>query len=460
MQKNIFTPLNTFKWNDSKKILHSSIDGKDFKLSYKINEKYDFSIKVDIIGDCTTYESKFTKNRLSSYIPENRLNQMDMWLEKKFRRGDISVIRFQTCLMLMMKIDSDFFPEPVIEEFMLQLKENSKNDCNSTEFKEKEKRKNQENKPVENDSIKIFLAEKKSMDYYKSKISGYQLNCIQHFNNNSFIQSSSFANHIIQDTQKIKKQYQLDIFENKVIDFLEEMNEYYKNAVFYENRCRAFIYIEQGNKLFDQAINSSEGIIMDLIYDSLDKYREALQIGILNSCNNISDIELEAICCAKIAIICFDILKKKEKSYELATHVVKLALSMHPKNVETTSWYRKINNIVIQKQKEIVEEEERKKEKIKKEHKEEYEKQHKLIKTKFNELSRIDFIKFIFKDFPPENEKYKAINVDEEFKSNQRKGYAKLSGFYHPDKYSDPLKKIIYEEIQKYINSVLDELKC
>ena len=173
--------------------------------------------------------------------------------------------------------------------------------------------------------------------------------------------------------------------------------------------------IEQGDELYEKGVFYSENIDMDLIYSSLDKYREAL--GIIQGKTNKTDIEFEAICLSKIVKILYKILKNKnnDEIYQMAMQSVNLALSLMPKNVNNEKWYIEVSDIVqeIRNIKESIEEKNEQEEldELKKQKPEIFEE----IEIQFKK-GKLDFVKFCLEKYPVNN--FSVNNVEEKFNQN------------------------------------------
>ena len=79
-------------------------------------------------------------------------------------------------------------------------------------------------------------------------------------------------------------------------------------------------------------------------------------------------------------------------------------------------------------------------------------------------LNDEDFINFLFSKFPPKHHSNpKKPEVQSQNFATLKRGYAKLSGYYHPDKVDTSVHgekhKVICEEIAKRVNSRYAQLK-
>ena len=201
---------------------------------------------------------------------------------------------------------------------------------------------------------------------------------------------------------------------------------------------------------------------MDLIYSSLDKYREAL--GIIQRKTNKTDIEFEAIWLSKIIKILYKILKNKnnDEIYQMAMQSVNLALSLMPKNVNNEKWYIEVSDIIqqIRNIKESIDQKNEQDElnELKKQKPEIFEE----IEIKFKK-GNLDFIKFCLEKYPINN--FSVNNVEEKFNQNPSNFLRKMIAKYHPDRLEKNTKEekekyLIINEIVKKFNNIYWEYGC
>jgi len=198
---------------------------------------------------------------------------------------------------------------------------------------------------------------------------------------------------------------------------------------------------------------------MDLIYDSLDRYREALMFTNCFKENANADIELEAICCSKLGKIFHKIMKDETKAHLYVKQSIELGLTMRPKNVATEKWYKEAAEILqlIRKSKEKEEN------KVITEEINKIKKDNELVFTKIDKESKkgyIEFMKFAIKTHPPQPESVLNVDVDKDA-IGIKKLLLKAVSMYHPDKFmsTDMLKKVTMEEICKHLTSFYEQFK-
>lgn len=242
------------------------------------------------------------------------------------------------------------------------------------------------------------------------------------------------------------------------------------SASFHLKNILAKEFVKKGDEYFEKSIISTEGLDMDYVFLSFSAYRDGIMVllkGDSDENRNVSDIESEAICIYKIALVYYKLLKNKKKAYEKAMEVINLGLSMFPKNVSNEYWYIEASEIVKEMRKESAQEEEKSKEELLEEVKKKY-------PGKFEELeeksrSKREFIRFIIKNYPfrgckdPESEAKKKVKEYDDDDTG-RSVIRGLCGLYHPDKYTENSneekeRKLFYEEISKILNNFFSDIK-
>jgi hypothetical protein len=275
--------------------------------------------------------------------------------------------------------------------------------------------------------------------------------CIKDTEAEKFNQALAFAYDCMEICGELKSN-------NNEYKFNEEINEIEDSVNFYIYRIKTFICINQGKKIMSKAFYEDETIDMELFYDILDKFREALNI------NNIlenKDIELEAICFSEIGCLLYTVLKNEERAGELLNHSINLGMSLHPKNVHNERWYRKAYKYL----------DEIRDNKIKREHEE-----NKKAREQFFEEIKPDvdkfkpyqdkgweeFVKYVLKTHPPTA--IGEFNIETELSKEDKRAnkiLVKVVAFYHPDKVlnTEQKKKLLFEEICKVLNSFYSNMK-
>lgn len=245
-------------------------------------------------------------------------------------------------------------------------------------------------------------------------------------------------------------------------DLIEDLGNLNEEAQSYLIKCEINSNLIYANKLFSEAIEEDESINMEIIYDSLDVYRIALQQTNFLNTKNKPDVELEAILCSKLGYIFFKIFKNYSKAKSFLNQAVSLGLSLYPKNISSERWYIKATT-ALQDIRLILQENEdseisKKKEKYLEELKDVLKKIddecEKVRKDKKEHFAK--FLKFLIINHSPTKKTF-DFNVEEEIKkSSEKKILLKLIKFYHPDSngLEEMKARVLIEEIAKRLNDI------
>ncbi|KAL5007138.1 hypothetical protein ScPMuIL_015944 [Solemya velum] len=202
-----------------------------------------------------------------------------------------------------------------------------------------------------------------------------------------------------------------------------------------------------GDGLLVHVLRDEENLNVDMVWEVIDWYKKSVL-----QTREVTEVEQEAISLARIGKVYGKILKMKEKSKEYLMRAVQLALSMHPRTFNNDEWYKECTQHLEQYQQEVIEEEESKAKKERDEILKELEKEMSLLKVHDNDLD-IDFLKFVYKEFPPKNKKHFLGEIPKVLEREERKKMLQKSVVhYHPDraKAEDGKKwKALTEEITK-----------
>jgi hypothetical protein len=279
----------------------------------------------------------------------------------------------------------------------------------------------------------------------------YFILCIKDTEAERFNQALGFAYDCMEICGELKSN-------NIEYKFNEEVEDIEDCVNFYIYRIKTFICINQGKKIMSKAFNEDETIDMELFYDILDKFREALNI------NNIlenKDIELEAICFSEIGCLLYTVLKNEERANELLNLSINLGMSLHPKNVHNERWYRKAYKFL----------EEIRQNKLKREHEENKKAREQFFDEIKPDVDKFkpyedkgweEFVKYVLKTHPPTA--IGEFNIETELSKEDKKAnkiLVKVIAFYHPDKVlnTEQKKKILFEEICKVLNNFYSTMK-
>ena len=238
---------------------------------------------------------------------------------------------------------------------------------------------------------------------------------------------------------------------------IEELDELYNDFMLQDVILDGLKQKRLADILYHKAINETEDLDLELIWDSIDLYREAIRKAVNK------DLEIEAEILSKIGTIYENVFKINEKSKEYYMACFSLAESLKPKIFTNKSWYIKCRSAIERFQNKVVKEEEEAKEaekqKILHKIKDDLEK----IKAKARSLSNFDFIQFVYADYPPPEKSKNYENIQKHLKdSNDKKAFQLAMCDYHPDKNMNDQRKemkFIYEDIAKYLGNKYQSMK-
>lgn len=207
-------------------------------------------------------------------------------------------------------------------------------------------------------------------------------------------------------------------------------------------------------KMLDQCINEHEILNMELIWDIIDRYRDAI------SKLKGKDIECEAELTSDLGYIYDKVIKNKDKAkdyYKLSWY---LADSLRPKVLTHFKWYKRCANAIERYQQELLEKErnsfEAQRQKIYEKIKNDIEK----LREKAKEGS-YKFLPFIYSNYPPKNPNHSFKN--DLNSKNLKRSIQTAICHYHPDK--NPKQEygnewyFIVDEITKILTNFYEKLK-
>lgn len=184
--------------------------------------------------------------------------------------------------------------------------------------------------------------------------------------------------------------------------------------------------IDQGDTLLKIAVDENEFIIMDLLYDVIDWYKNAVILA------REVEIEMEAIALSRLGYVYERVLRMKSKSREYYTRSLQLAMSLQPRNFYAESWYQTCTEALQRYQKDSVVDEIAKKEEARSQHMKDLAKELADLNQANIGSGVADFMRYVYKTHPPKGSTH---NLDEvELKKNTKKALLKAIQHYHPDK--------------------------
>ncbi|XP_041458958.1 uncharacterized protein LOC121410748 isoform X2 [Lytechinus variegatus] len=198
-----------------------------------------------------------------------------------------------------------------------------------------------------------------------------------------------------------------------------------------------------GDELLHEDLNEQETINTDAIWTVIDFYKQAAML-----CRD-KDLEQEAIAYSRLGRVYGKVLKASSRGKDYYKKAIQLALSMTPRTFHDVDWFKESTEFVNEFQRRLNkdEEEDKDKEAALKEMKEDVDKLSKMA----SEMCNVDFIKEIYKTWPP---RAPGAKLDENLAT--KKLLLKAISHYHPDKVDKEVhgNKWFYfsEEITKHLN--------
>lgn len=234
--------------------------------------------------------------------------------------------------------------------------------------------------------------------------------------------------------------------------------------VFYHTSSASSIQARvQGNQLLEVALQEEEELDMNLIFEVIDWYKQAVVLA------REVDIEQEAIAESRLGVVYDKVLKITLRAKAYFTHSFELAESLKPRMFTSHQWYKDCTAALKRYQDEARERDEQEKQKARAKFMEE-------LSTELEDLrsrksSAISFIKHLYLNYPPKTPSWKKPSDDEmkKWKSMDKKSkdykkvLTKALGVYHPDKVDEKVYgmkwKVLCEEITKMLTFHYEETK-
>ncbi|XP_060065099.1 uncharacterized protein LOC132545430 [Ylistrum balloti] len=227
------------------------------------------------------------------------------------------------------------------------------------------------------------------------------------------------------------------------------------DVIMHECTADAMQAIAIGDNLFKQAIEQTDDVNMDMIWDVVDWYK----VAVLRT-RERTEKEQEAIATSRLGRLYEKVLKMKEKAKDYMMRSVQLAHSMQPRVFTSEDWFKEASAIVKKYQDEKVAEEDAEWKKQREEIKKEMTEQLEDLK-KADKKGDLELLAYIYKNFPPKNPLYKDSFVmpsdpSEIDLAKKKKWYQQAVVNYHPDRANEKENglqwKVLTEEITKIIN--------
>nr|KAG5691789.1 hypothetical protein BaRGS_003185 [Batillaria attramentaria] len=215
---------------------------------------------------------------------------------------------------------------------------------------------------------------------------------------------------------------------------------------------------EKGEELLAHVLLDEEDLNIDAVWTVVDAFKESAML------TREHDIELEAMAYSALGRVYHKVLKLKDYAKRYLTRALQLASSMMPRNFSGVEWFEFAQETVKSYQLENVREEEaerhRQRETVMGEIKEDLDK----LSKKYHESGRMEFLEYVYKNYPPKNKLHKLGEVPSAPDMNQvKKLYQKAVTHYHPDKVTEEEHgkqwKVLTEEITKFLTRTYESFK-
>lgn len=210
--------------------------------------------------------------------------------------------------------------------------------------------------------------------------------------------------------------------------------------------------ISIGDDLYEKLIKEEESLNMDMAYEVIDWFKQAVI-----RTREVTEVEIEAIALSRLGRLYDQVLKIKYKAKEYLMRSMQLAHSMHPRTFNSEGWFKDCAEILERYQKETVAAEEEKWNKEREEIVKGLEKEMKGIE-KADEKDSQEFLRYVYRVFPPKKKEHKlegglkkkGFHVEHD---KLKKILQKAVIHYHPDKVDmekhGKVWKVLSEEITK-----------
>ncbi|EDQ86158.1 uncharacterized protein MONBRDRAFT_11218 [Monosiga brevicollis MX1] len=210
---------------------------------------------------------------------------------------------------------------------------------------------------------------------------------------------------------------------------------------------RSLHMIREGLRLEQSALWDDENLLMDLVWDSVDAYHEAIFVS------DGADLAQEAEAIARLGIIYSKILKQPVRGKNYCVKALNLASSLHPRVFTFVPWHQTASDIVKAYQEELVARERSAWEAKRKPYLEKLAPELKKLEEASTE-GLDSLIDMIYDKHPPLNKKHTKPTAE------GKKRIQHAIRHYHPDKGNvSEETKVLLEEITKLLTAHLNAAK-
>ena len=234
--------------------------------------------------------------------------------------------------------------------------------------------------------------------------------------------------------------------------------------VFYHSCSASSIQARsQGDELLELAMQGEENLDMDLIFDVIDWYKQAIVLA------REIDLEQEAIGSSRLGVVYDKVLKITSRAKEYFTKCLELMEALKPRTFFLHQWYKDCTVALKRYQDEARERDEEERQKARAKFIEELADELKDLKD--HNSGAISFIKHLYLNYPPKLSSWEKPGEEDMKKwdslvirsKQYKKLLMKVLTFYHPDKVDENEHgkkwKIFCEEITKLLNLHFERTK-
>ncbi|XP_046380640.2 uncharacterized protein LOC124151971 [Haliotis rufescens] len=213
-----------------------------------------------------------------------------------------------------------------------------------------------------------------------------------------------------------------------------------------------------GDELLSCVIRDEEVLNIDMVWEITDWYRTAIML------TRESDLEMEAIAHSRLGRVYDQVLMMKDKAKENFNRCLHLANLMVPRTFHSEDWLIYAKSALRRYQQQTVREEEIAKQEERAKVNDEIKDDLTKINSTFEKSTKMEFLEFLYKTYPPTNSTYKkeALPDNPDIKG-VNKVYCKAVTHYHPDKVDvekHGLKwKVLSGEITKLLTMSYEDMK-
>nr|KAG5694170.1 hypothetical protein BaRGS_016016 [Batillaria attramentaria] len=213
-----------------------------------------------------------------------------------------------------------------------------------------------------------------------------------------------------------------------------------------------------GEELLVLVTQNEEDLNIDMVWEVVDWFRRAAML------TREHDLEQEAMALSALGRVFDKVLKMKDRAKKCLTRVLELANTMVPRAVWTCEWYDYARATLEKYQQETMQEEEDEQQKKRSETMKLIQEDVDKLTKKFNEATKIEFLKFVYTTYPPKDKRHKLGDVpDDTERYEVQKLYRKAAIHYHPDRVKEDEHgvewKALTGEITKLITSHYEYFK-